>query len=192
MLILDSIKMEFKSIVFILVGAVALAAVGAFNVINNIMPNGEYFIGVSTLFLGMVTFALVYTEISEGKKRRQIERLRERLEGLYSPLMGLGDFEFVYDHLNVERYNYLMMKDLRKVYSYLASDALRNQLDIYYSHVDAGRDELNETELKNLETQFKADYEEITKEYRELTLSDFEEKRRTEITKSMSKILLPK
>lgn len=187
--------MESKPIVYMLV--IVLAGICAFFVLFNMMLLGEYFIGISTLILGGATYHLASTEISEGKKRRRIERLRERLDGLYSPLMGLGkDFEMIQHHwdntiLNPFRTTRDVMIQVRFVYNYLASDALRMALDNYYSHETAPL-EITETELHSLRVQFTADYEEIVKEYRQLTRSETEEKRASDIAKSMSKPVLPK
>jgi hypothetical protein len=158
------------------------------------MSEGDFYVGSATVLLASATFSLVWSEIDASRKERTRERLKERLEGLYSPLRGIGkNFEHNFNHITPERSVYQVMLDLRKVYSYLASDALRVQLDIYYSHIDSPSiDALTEIELKNLKIQFRADYEEITMKYRQLTISETEEKRRTEISKAKKEIRNPR
>jgi hypothetical protein len=51
---------------------------------------------------------------------------------------------------------------------------------------------ITETELKSIHTQFKMDFEEITKEYRQLAISGTDEIRRAEISKAKKEMKNPR
>jgi hypothetical protein len=175
--------------------ALTVIIIGAFlGFITGIIGAGDLYVGTATVILAAVTFTLVWGEIDSSKKERRRERLKEQLEGMYSPLMGLGDdFEDAKFHMSYSEHivRETMMK-IRSVYSYLASNALKSRLDLYYKQYHARDFMPNRLELDNLRVLFTADYEEITKEYRELTISEAEEKRRAEIAKAASEAPLPK
>jgi uncharacterized integral membrane protein len=147
---------------------------------------GEILVGLGTIILAFFTATLATATEREGKKQREmiIEeaqterrrlRLKERLEGLYSPLMGLGsDFEHPETHMEYFKYQssrgpgevYVTMKRIRNIYSYLALSVLKDQLDGYYTQYHAINHMPNEQYLKNLRAQFVKDYDDIIKEYK--------------------------
>lgn len=106
------------------------------------MTKGEYFIGSATVILGMATFFIAFTELFEGKDSRdQIDRLakeermrlrlKEQLEGFYSPLMSeLDQIEYTKTYGSQ-----LVKKELLKVFDkykhlleFLGSDRLKDKI----------------------------------------------------------------
>jgi hypothetical protein len=142
------------------------------------MSAGDLFVGCATIVLALATFSLGWSEIESNRKERTRERLKERLEGLYSPLMGLGsDFEYPEFHLeNSPNEVYGTMEKIRNIYSYLASSFLKVRLDLYYKEYHTTNNMPDRLELDNLRVLFTKDYEDIVKEYKGLTLSKTEEK----------------
>lgn len=158
------------------------------------MSAGDLLVGIPTAFLAIATFSLVWVEINANRKERERVRLKERLEGLYSPLMGLGD-----DFVKPEEHNmtsvgpvYRTMFKIRSVYSYLASSAIKELLDNYFKKYYVSTNRPDPNLLKNLRILFTAEFEELAKEYRQLAVSETEEKRRAEIAKASSEMQLPK
>ncbi|MCX6793574.1 MAG: hypothetical protein NTY06_00530 [Candidatus Gottesmanbacteria bacterium] len=174
-----------------ILGSLILIILGAsLGFASGLMSEGDLFVGTATVILAGATFTLVFTEIEASRKERTREHLKERLEGLYSPLMGL---QVGFDEVENHRHSvpipfvYATMSRLRDSYSYLASHTLANQLDNYYAHFETGTRAITEGELESIHSQYKIDFDEITKEYRQLTISETEEKHRAEISKYFKK-----
>jgi len=199
--IVDQIKEGPKRYILIFLIVILLTAFA--EVHFGYMGVGDFFVGSATLFLAGATFSLVWGEIENSKKERIRDRLKERLEKLYSPLMGLGD-NFEQDNQHNENLFegekkkrdetsvLSIMANIKNVYSYLASNALRIQLDLYYKDYFFPKHVPNSNTLKALRAQFTADFEEIAKEYRQLTISEAEKKRRIEIFRAKKEMKNPK
>jgi hypothetical protein len=166
---------------------------------------GEILVGLGTILLAFFTSLLTTATEREGKKQRKmiIEeaqterqrlRLKEQLEGLYSPLIGLGtnfekpEFHSVYYKHPVRT----TMGNIRSVYSYLASNALKDLLDLYYNNYYSPNHMPDSNMLKNLHILFTSDFEEITKKYQNITISKEEEIRKQVMVQEASKLPLPK
>jgi hypothetical protein len=157
------------------------------------MSWGEFFIGGATVFLAMVTFALVLSGANESKKERKRKRLKEQLEGLYSPLMSyIYLFNVVDEHFssNERRLRlisshdpktaiWLLIQEIRGKYNFLAEPELRKELNKYYLfRDDPPYDEhgnyINEKGEKFLDILNKVqkmiveDFERLSREYNDL------------------------
>lgn len=104
---------------------------------------GDYIIGSSTFFLGFTTVYLALTGMAEGRRNRiQISelaekdrrrlRLKEQLEGLYSPLMS---YIYVLDNINEHKGEPLfsVMQKVRGKFEFLAEEELKDSLREYYN-----------------------------------------------------------
>lgn len=119
------------------------------------ISSGDFVIGLFTYFLGCTTIYLGLTEISEGRENRRQDRalavqdrrrlkVKEQLEDLYSPLIGIGKKDFIemphhkYEepppgkYVKVEDHVHKVMVEIRSKYKYLAKDELKGLLDRYY------------------------------------------------------------
>ena len=166
---------------------------------------GEILVGLGTIVLAFFTSLLTTATEREGKKQRKMiieeaqterQRLRfkEQLEGLYSPLIGLGT-NFEKPEFHSVYYKHLVrttMGNIRSVYSYLASSALKDLLDLYYNNYYSPNLMPDSNMLKNLHIVFTSDFEEITKKYRSLIVSKEEEMKKQAMVQEASKSLLPK
>lgn len=144
---------------------------------TNLIGAGDLFVGLATVVLACATFSLVWEEIDASKKERRRLRLKEQLEGLYSPLIGLGDqFENPMLH-STSHPNpvHTTMENIRSVYSYLASGALKNKFDLYYKIYYNPNHMPNSDELKSLRKLITDDYESISRKYQKVTISETEE-----------------
>lgn len=108
---------------------------------GKISPDG-FVVGTGTFLLAIATFYLAYTERTESisnriqdkelaeKDRRRL-RLKEQLEGLYSPLMSCLNYLDNRDAHTSEPLLSLMQK-LRGKFEFLAENDLRDLLREYY------------------------------------------------------------
>jgi len=107
--------------------------------------NPEYIIGLATLILAFATFNLAENEIREGNKDRRRLRIKEQLEGLYSPAMACIPYFLIIKehfsiaegcedkcHLGQESYIYQLMQKIKDKYEFLAEQSLKEQLRNYY------------------------------------------------------------
>ena len=106
-----------------------------------ISPEG-FVVGAGTFLLSMATFYLAFTERAESisnriqirelaeKDRRRL-RLKEQLEGLYSPLMS---HIVILDNISEHRGDPVLslMQKLRGKFEFLAEDDLKDVLREYY------------------------------------------------------------
>jgi hypothetical protein len=141
----------------------------------------------------VATFNLVLSGANESKKERKRKRLKEQLEGLYSPLMS-----YIYMFIAVEKHFssteshlydpspqdskiplWLLMKEMRGKYNFLAEPQLKEELNKYYMfRDDPPYDEhgnyINEKGEKILDILNKVqkmiveDFEKLSKEYNDL------------------------
>jgi len=122
---------------------------------GKIGPDG-FVVGTGTFLLAIATFHLANIERAESRQNRKQDkhlaekdrlrlRLKEQLEGLYSPLMGIGKEDFIiqpnhrYEAPRGDQWgpdpNYVheIMVEMRSKYKYLADDELKKALDFYYT-----------------------------------------------------------
>ena len=157
------------------------------------MSWGEFFIGGATVLLAMVTFALVLSGANEGKKERKRKRLKEQLEGLYSPLMSyIYLFNVVGEHFSLSERRerafstdekptaiWLLIQNMRGKYNFLAEPQLRKELNKYYmfrddSPYDEHGNYINEKgeiflDLFNkVQKMIEEDFERLSREYNDL------------------------
>jgi len=144
-----------RPIIFSLIGFTIILVVSLWAYMNGALSFGDFLIGDATVFLAFATVILAFTQIDEGRiNRNQISalaekdrrrlRLKEQLEGLYSPLIGIGRKDFIvkpYHRYEAPRgemygppphYIYEMMVEIRGKYKFLAEDELKEALDHYY------------------------------------------------------------
>ncbi len=127
-------KITRQGYIIIFLFVIILSAV--LEVYFGVISEGDFYVGSATVLLAGATFSLVWSEIEASRKERTREHLRERLEGLYSPLMGLRRrLENPENHMAVFPTSMRStMENIKNVYSYLASNALKIQLDLYYKN----------------------------------------------------------
>jgi hypothetical protein len=155
------------------------------------MHAGELVIGEATILLAFATFLLAMTETEESRQNRQIMleegraqrqvmldearrerrriRLREQLEGLYSPLMSFID---IIDDRTQHRQGELMflITSLRTKYEYLAEPKLKEVLREYYNTNKSTISNEKWIELANkLGDAIGIDYTFLIEEYDDLT-----------------------
>jgi len=157
---------------------------------------GELVIGAATLVLGFATYFLGYTGLADNelnrkqdielaeKDRRRL-RLKEQLEGLYSPLIGIGKKDFItkpyhtYDPPRAEIYGapphyiHKIMVEIRSKYKFLAEDELKEALDYYYKKEFNDWDKMRPAEalaiLEDLWNKITEDFDCLSIEYSALT-----------------------
>lgn len=128
------------------------------------MTLGEFLTGAATVFLALATFILVLTGMEEGKKQRRILRLKEQLEGLYSPAMAeIEKFTTIKEHFNpMHTYTKDMMHNIKLKYQFLAEPYLKEKLKKYYSESSQIQYEIN-MHIDEEQLDFKKFLEEIQK-----------------------------
>jgi hypothetical protein len=165
---------------------------------------GELIIGLGTVTLAFFTASLADSSTGDAKKSRDITlqenkkerrrlRIKEQLEGLYSPLMSyIYLFNVVDEHFSLsERHLYgasprdpktaiwLLIQEIRGKYNFLAEPELREELNKYYMfRDDPPYDEhgnyINEKGeifldiLNKVQKMIVEDFEKLTKEYNDL------------------------
>jgi len=151
------------------------------------MTLGEFVVGVSTMILGIATFLLGFIEMTEGKETREQTllitdrerrrlRLKEQLEGLYSPLMAhIENIDQKHFHSRSGRdIHDLMHNKIKYNYELLATkplrDKLRNYFKFKYTLEDLSQEHWEELINPIIET-IQKDYEDLFKEYDDLTKS---------------------
>jgi len=161
------------------------------------MTDGELAIGLGTFTLAYATIILALIETEEGmnnreqarelaEKDRRRMRLKEQLEGLYSPLMSIKETDFlIYQYhrfegregagmipAEIEHYVHRKMAELRSKYNFLTTDELRVSLNVYYE-IDFN-DEENENRIKfliKLWDEIEGDFDLLSIKYSDLTKS---------------------
>ena len=156
-----------------------------------------FVVGVGTFLLAMATFYLAYTEMAESiknriqyrelaEKDRRRRRLKEQLEGLYSPLISIGETDFLtyLNHRYTEReragmipaekehFVHKKMAEIRSKYNFLATFEMKQSLDVYYG-IDFN-DLENENRIRLLSglwIKIKKDFSCLSIEYSDLTKS---------------------
>jgi hypothetical protein len=128
---------------------------------------GDFAIGTATLFLAFATFFLAFIGIDESKKDRRRLRIKEKLEGLYSPLMAnIKSFQD-YDEKKINTSVHNFMLGLKNKYIYLAEPDLRKILFTYYN---TSKFDVNQRNFLNqIADTIERDYKKLIKEYDELT-----------------------
>jgi hypothetical protein len=158
---------------------------------NGTANNAEYATGVGTILLAFVTQDLVFNEIDEGKKNRRRDRIRDQLEGLYSPAMAWIDkFAITEEHFtkaeshkikgssknDPKTYTWQMIQDIRSKFEFLAEPILKEQFRQYYEArehppYDEKGGQIYEKEiefrkiLENIQNLIKEDYKKLSDEY---------------------------
>ena len=161
------------------------------------MTDGDFAIGLGTFTLAYATIILALNETDEGRnnreqarelaeKDRRRMRLKEQLEGLYSPLMSIKETDFLtYQYhrytereragmypAEKEHYVHRKMAELRSKYSFLATDQLRVSFNVYYG-IDFN-DEENENRIKfliKLWDEIEGEFDLLSIKYSDLTKS---------------------
>lgn len=159
------------------------------------MTDGEFAIGLGTFTLAYATIILALNETDEGRnnreqarelaeKDRRRMRLKEQLEGLYSPLMSIKETDFLtYQYHRYEEpkpggpsenehYVHRKMTELISKYNFLATDHLRVSLNVYYG-IDFN-DEENENRIKfliKLWDEIEGEFDLLSIKYSDLTKS---------------------
>jgi len=133
-----------------------------------------FIVGFATVLLGFATFNLGFIEIKESRRERRRLRLKEQLEDLYSPLFGLGAREFLEFscHRQADHRVHKKMEELQSRYKYLATNELRELLDIYYQ-TDIGPlshdKQLWNNFIRPIWNHIVSDFENRSDEYNDLT-----------------------
>ena len=128
---------------------------------------GDMVIGTATLFLAFATFFLAFIEISENKKDRRRLRIKEKLEGLYSPLMANIKLFHDYEQHDYGKPIYRLMLELKNQYIYLAESDLRKILFTYYNTIKIDMNQRNL--IEKVEDNIEIDYNKLITEYDVLT-----------------------
>jgi hypothetical protein len=182
----ENIRKTQLSATKIITVIIILVGIGAISHIlltgSSEIGTGEAIIGIATFFLALATLNLAFSEMEEGIKNRdqsEIEaskdrrrmRLKEQLEELYSPLLSYIDFfDKVSEHSLRDTAIWKWMETLRSKYEFLATADLKQELRKYYQCRDQGFvDEEDIIILFNIKKIIIKDYEELSKEYSELT-----------------------
>ena len=109
------------------------------------MPWGDFVVGEATILLAYATFFLGYAAMGDSILNREHERdlaakdrrrlrLKEQLEGLYSPLMSYID---ILDNIKKHKSEpfYSIMQKFKNKFEFLAEEDLKDLLREYY-HTD--------------------------------------------------------
>ena len=184
-------KMKIKEQSFVGIALIVILLSALLEYYYGGMNAGDLFVGTATLVLAFATISLVWAEIDASKKERTRDHLKERLQELYSPLMGLGDdFEKPIEHVRDSTGAvYPAMMKIRSAYNYLASNALKELLDNYYKIHYALINQPDSNILKNIRVIYESDFIEITKKYRRLTISEIDEKHVVGFSEVKSKMI---
>lgn len=161
------------------------------------MSWGDFIIGEATLSLAYATFFLGYAAMGDSILNREHERelaekdrrrlrLKEQLEGLYSPLISIGETDFL-TYLNHryearervgmfsaenEHYVHRKMAEIKSKYNFLATFEMKLSLDIYYGIDFNVLENENLTKLlSKLWIKIKEEFYCLSIEYSELTKS---------------------
>lgn len=151
------------------------------------MTDGELAIGLGTFVLAYATIILTLNETNEGRinreqdkdlaeKDRRRMRLKEQLEGLYSPLMSIKETDFLtYQYHRdkepekggpSEHYVHKKMAEIKSKYNFLATDQLKISLAVYYEI--NFNDEQNENRIKlliELWDEIEAEFDSLSIQY---------------------------
>ena len=105
----------------------------------------DMFVAFGTVLLALFTYTLASGEtassaemrelmINEARMERRRLRIKEQLEGLYSPLMAeLESMTNQGSHYRPDAQLFLLMSQLKSKYEYLADSDLKEQLRDYYN-----------------------------------------------------------
>jgi len=143
---------------------------------------GEAIIGIATLILACATFYLAFIDMEEGVRNRvqsELEarrdrrrlRLKEQLEGLYSPLIAYLDLlSDKSQHLYREGEVMPLMLRIKTKYEFLAEPDLRELLIEYYNtNLSALSDQEWDEIITPIIECIGNDNADLSKEYSELT-----------------------
>ena len=134
-------KTQFKLVFYGILGCIGIYILLYYQTVHW----EDMFVAIGTVILALFTWKLAITETEESKQTRQIMidearrerrrlRLKEQLEGLYSPLMSFIDLiEYRYQHGYREGLIVPLMDSLRIKYEYLAEPDLKEILREYYN-----------------------------------------------------------
>ena len=134
---------------------------------------GELAVALGTLLLALYTHYLGVTDQKESQTERRRLRIKERLEGLYSPLAGIMVFfntEDSYLILKQPMHKFFTDTEILRNYEYLASDELIELLREYFNH-----DERHFTEprwtvwQRSMRERIDFDFNELLEEYNQLS-----------------------
>jgi len=173
-------KTQFKLVFYGILGSM-----GIYILLNYQTVHWEdMFVAIGTVILALFTWKLALTETEESKQTRQIMieearkerrrlRLKEQLEGLYSPLMSFID---LIDDKEQHRYKdgdiMPMMHGLRSKFEYLAEPHLKEILREYYN---TNLSLLSDTEWQDLASRLRdgigIGHSRLIDEYNDLTKS---------------------
>jgi hypothetical protein len=165
---------------------------------------GELVIGLGTVLLAIFTAYLAFSERDENIKNRELTRIvaakerrrlriKEQLEGLYSPAMAwIDNFNITDEHFTNSEKNkefskpdepksgvWIFIQDARSQYQFLAEPPLKEKLIEYYEAredppYNKAYDQFYEKELEfrglltEIQAMIKSDYKKLSDEYSEL------------------------
>jgi len=131
---------------------------------------GGFSVALGTALLAFYTARLAGVTINEGRRERRQQRIKEQLEGLYSPLMAhIIDFERDKHYADFKD----LLKEIKMRYEYLANpDFLKEMREYFVEYsIDFNRARTRgwENFIKPKIKLLKTDYEDLIKEYNSLT-----------------------
>lgn len=114
-----------------LVGSCFLLLIAFSNIFLLQITYGEYLVGIGTIALAVFTGYLGYETAESSKKERRRQRLKEQLEGLYSPLMPY------IEHIEGRAYDnpsfISKLDQIKGLYEFLATPKLKELLRDYFN-----------------------------------------------------------
>ncbi|MGD0805492.1 MAG: hypothetical protein ABSA11_15640 [Candidatus Bathyarchaeia archaeon] len=153
---------------------------------------GDIIVGLGTVLLAVFTGLLAFTSSRDARRERRVMRIKEQLEGLYSPLMAyIKYFDNVDEHFSLserkinavrkagETKVWLLMHEIRSKYEFLAEPELKRKLREYYIEKDTPPYDMVGSIIYNkglewrerlvhIKTLIENDYQKLTQEYEKL------------------------